>query len=169
MSPPKYLSPVVGTQIGARKVASTETRRGPSGSILWLMRCEADHTQWCDASKLTHGEAQTCAECIRAAQAAKRAARRSEACAKAARLSSTKAPLQVRLVADRLDRERRAVVLGEVAAWLGVEPRRARRYLDTATRSGRARCIPGGVREPDRWVSVLVPEVAPTQREEVAA
>ena len=162
MSPAKYINPPVGTQIGARVVASAETRRGPSGSILWRMRCAADHEQWCDASKLAHGEAQTCAECIRVERQAKHDTKRAESSAlMVSRLSSTKAPLQVRIVADRLDRERRAVVLGEVAAWLGVDPRRAHRYLNAATKAGRARRIQGDVRTPDRWVSALVVEVAP--------
>jgi hypothetical protein len=168
MSAPKYRHPMLGAKIGARTVASTETRRGSSGSILWLVRCPADHSQWVDASKLAHGEAESCAECTRVAQEAKRAERKSVSCALASRLSSTQAPRQVALVADRLERERRAVALGEVAAWLGVEPRRALRYLQRCVTDGRARHIPGGVRAPDRWVSVLVVEPEP-EREEVAA
>ena len=160
MSPAKYSFPVVGTPIGTRVVASAETRRNSNGGILWLMRCLADHSQWVDASKLSNGEAQICAECVRVAQRAKREAKKSDTCAATARLSSMKAPLQVRLVADRLDRELRAVSAAEVGAWLGVELRRALRYLNAATKAGRARFIPGDVRTPDRWVSVLVVEPA---------
>lgn len=154
----KFAHPRVGERIGNRTVASSEARPNERGMLEWLMRCDAGHEKWCEASKMKAGRNHNCGACIVEARAAKPARPAPVSSSRAAHTNPrpSKATYAARAAAEWVARQPGPVRTIDAAIHDGTDLAIMRQRLERAVSLGLLRHIPGEGNEPERWGAPIV-------------